>query len=1170
MAFTEEQTAAIESRGKTIVSASAGSGKTTVMIEKIVRLIQSGADVGEILALTFTKKAAAQMKEKLRKELIKSINSPSTGAAEKTALKKQLAAVSGADISTIHSFCSKFIRSHFFAAGVNSDFFIIGDDDADGKQLQSQAIDALFEEAYEAGEEKFLRLLSVYFRKKKDTRLREILIEAYAKLRVRADYREFLSGEAVGATEEKFDKICGELLAEMQSKCAYYAQKIEAERAYFEQNGLQKSVENANELLAALQSLCGESEYFSACSVPCPKFSAKQKATKSTPADFEGHASALNGLKDAVKKIFAENEKVRSREEELSDYLCAGEIAESLAVYLLKFDEKYSAAKRERNALDYNDLEHFALKLLSDPEICKEVREKYRYVFVDEYQDVNPVQEQILSLIGNENVFLVGDIKQSIYGFRGSKSKYFAEKQRAYESEAGASSLWLTRNFRSGDRVLEAVNAEFSYAMTKENSEVDYQKDSYMQGGGMYGTNAGKVEIHFFGEKADEKEKEEKKARSARRGIYSVEANYLKEREESSAYGKKVRAIIEQERNKKWFDADKKEFRRVEYSDIAVLARKKKGSVEKVVAALASEGIPVTSSSAVNICDYPEIKTLIDILSLIDNAEQDIPLCSALLSAMGDLTADDLTDVRLAYPKEKFYRRCCARYAAEKSDFLAYKLNRFYAYLGEIQRLSAVSDAGEILSKILSDTRMESRLLSQNNGARCLKRIHHFIAQTLLPEPLSVHAFLDRLKALDYEIPYSENGGENAVRVLTIHASKGLEYPVVILNDLSAPFAGKDERNVLIDEEYALVPKCYRRESMTCTDTLLWKLVAKRIKAEEVKDELNLFYVALTRAKYGLHLLFSERPSAPDVRFASSYADFVDFSLWERYVTEDWSFDLPAQERTAVIERADAALSESITAELVRKYPHAGGENLPVKTSATAQLKERKRGAPPEFETERFEVPVLFKEDENESENGRENGRENGHADSRLSGIAYHAFLEHFNFALLNGLSEQEGHVLDEPLFERVLPIAESEAERMRAQGLLSGEEAALVDIRKAAEILCAPVFAEVSGMRLYREQEFLAGLTAKDVYAGREEVYGSCGNEELIFQGAIDLLAVSDSEVRIVDYKYSSHGAERLKKDYAPQLELYKKAVAKIMKIDREKIRCSIVNIRLGFAFEL
>ena len=252
--FTTEQLDAIKAEGKTIVSASAGSGKTTVMIEKIVRLITAGADVKEILAVTFTKKAAAQMKEKLRKELIKAINAPDADAKQREKLKKQLAEVPGADISTIHSFCSKLIRSHFFVAGVDSDFSVISEDDADGTQLKNKALDEVFEEAYEKGEEKFARLLSVYWRKKSDNRLRSVVFDTYSALRMRADYREFLK-TFVPFTEEKFSRICESLFVRLKEKCVYYSARAESERAFFEAAGRTRSQANAEEILTALSAL---------------------------------------------------------------------------------------------------------------------------------------------------------------------------------------------------------------------------------------------------------------------------------------------------------------------------------------------------------------------------------------------------------------------------------------------------------------------------------------------------------------------------------------------------------------------------------------------------------------------------------------------------------------------------------------------------------------------------------------------------------------------------------------------------------------------------------------------------------------------------------------------------------------------------------------------------
>lgn len=271
------------------------------MIEKIVRLIISGTDVKEILAVTFTKKAAAQMKEKLRRELVRAINDPSATAERRAALRKQLSEVPGADISTIHSFCSRLIRAHFFAAGVDGGFSVIAGDDAEGTELKSKALDEVFENAYEEGEERFTRLLSVYWRKKSDNRLRGVLSDLYEELRQRADYREFLKN-SVPFTEEKFDRIAGELFALLKEKCAWYAALAESELKYFSSVGREKSERNAKEILSALAEIRASADYFPRVLFPAPR-SAKRKEEKRKTARkwFPiSNALPLSGIKSGT------------------------------------------------------------------------------------------------------------------------------------------------------------------------------------------------------------------------------------------------------------------------------------------------------------------------------------------------------------------------------------------------------------------------------------------------------------------------------------------------------------------------------------------------------------------------------------------------------------------------------------------------------------------------------------------------------------------------------------------------------------------------------------------------------------------------------------------------------------------------------------------------------
>ena len=1137
MGFTKEQIAAIESTGKTLVSASAGSGKTTVMIEKIIRFIKAGGNVSEILAVTFTKKAAAQMKEKLSKALIEAINESDVTPERRAFLKKQLAEVPMADISTIHAFCAKLLRTHFFAAGVDNNFRIIGSDDAEGTVLQNEALDELLEEGYESGDEEFSHLLSVYWRKNNDYTLRKIFVSTYDDIRSRADYREYLA-KSGDYDEQTFEEICKDLKKKLDEKCRYYRELVEDERAYF--SDVEKSPQRAicDETMGYLEEMIAAPDYFSALRVEKPAFS--KNTAKKLDEEKAFHANRIKFLKErVVDSVESEQKGMGSKAEELEKFLTSARTAKALASYLLRFDEKYGRLKAERGVLDYNDLEHKALALLQGEEVRNEIRGKYAYVFVDEYQDVNPVQEAIVSAVSGENLFLVGDVKQAIYGFRGSKSKFFVEKQAQFENGEGEN-LYMSRNFRSSDKVLDAVNKQFTLAMTPRVCDVDYARGSVMERGGRYELNDGRVCVHFL-------PKEEKKA-AERRGVYSVRSEAMLGENGSedgeSASAKLIRAVVEKELKSKYYDPDKGEYRNVQYLDIAVLSRKKKGLIEKTVEAL-SESIPVTAASAVNICEFSEIKTLMDLLSLVDNAEQDVPLCSALLSAVGNCNADDLASVRLAYPKEYAFRNACKKYAAEKSDETAEKLRKFYAYFEELRTLSRVLDAGELLLRVLSDTRMEADLLTRINGVAALKRIHRFIEEATTPEPLCVHEFLDRLRDLNYEIDYSENGGENSVKVLTMHSSKGLEYPIVILDNLSESFTRRGAPDeVYVEEKYGLAPFAFNGERMIKSGTVLRRLHERREGESSRSDSLNLYYVALTRAKYGLHMIFKDRTLMADVKYAQSFADFTDFSAWQAYIVDDDAFEVPVQDRDSLVFRPDETLARKIMGAFTWQYPFHGYENLPVKSSATQLL------AP--LATEPQDTLQLFDEGESYETKGET---------SKEVGIAYHAFLENFDFDLLY---REDGE-------KRSREELGALVEEMRNEGGMV--EMKLLSSDKLVDILSNSAFARLRGKRLYKEQQFLVSLPVRDTYAKREDADPilAQGEEEMIYQGAIDLLAIGeDGETQIIDYKFSKGSAAYLRAHYRPQLELYRQAAAKILRIPPEKIRCSIINIYHGFEVDI
>ncbi|MBP5242828.1 MAG: UvrD-helicase domain-containing protein, partial [Clostridia bacterium] len=875
--------------------------------------------------------------------------------------------------------------------------------------------------------------------------------------------------------------------------------------------GNKNTLELTEQLITFLQSIQAQEDYFALCALPMPVFKRKETIKSGERAQEKELVERVAYYKSAVSALVKEHlGAIAGEEEEETRFNGAARLAALLAEIILRFDEVYTELKREQAKLDYNDLEHITLELLSVPAIAEEVRGKYDYVFVDEYQDINPVQERIISAVSGENVFLVGDVKQSIYAFRGSKSIYFNQKQAEYE-KAG-SSLYLTSNFRSGREILAAVNRVFCLAMTARSCGIPYAQKP-MSGGDGYGENGGRVAVHLVRE--EEKE-------SVSRGVYSVMEEYerAKTEREDNAEAKEVLKIIEAELHSQYYDPDEKRFRAVTYGDIAVLSRKKSGTIASIIRYLSENGVPVATANKVNICAYPEIRQLVDILSLIDNRQQDVALCSALLSGMGGLTNAELAEIRIRFnAKGRTFRVCAELYSRLEND-TAQKLKAFYAMLDKYAALSCILSAGELIQRLVAEAKLEIEWLARGDGARRVGRIRAFALQA---QDKNLHEFLIYLRSLDYELPLGANDGENAVKVLTMHASKGLEYPVVILGALSENFHGDDADEVLYSENYTLAPRYYNLEKRLVYGTLLRNLIKMENREEELKGELNLLYVAMTRAKYALHLLINEKDAAQyaDPLYAKKYAELLPLYCFEGQIIESAELS-PFERRQAIVTGVNDGLVEDILSSFRRPYPYAIDVSLPVKSSATEILQTNRE------QEEYYPGYRLVPEEKTDVKKTE-------------IGTAYHAFLEHADFAK-NGREELE---------------------RMQKNGVLPSEQLSLLSAEKTEKILSMSVFKRLQGAELHREQPFMVMLPVK-------EIFGAQSEEKTLFQGFIDLLAITPQGVEIVDYKYSFHTAEELKGRYAQQITLYKKAVATIMKIKEEGIRTTLVNVQTLQEIEL
>ena len=1104
---TPEQRAAIDKSGKVIVSASAGSGKTFVMIQRLADFIERGGDLDEVLAVTFTKKAAAQMKEKLRSELIK--RSASEDEKVRAHIKRQLGKISSANISTIHSFCGYLLRVYFYLLDIDGSFEVVSEDGGAETQLRARAMDGLFEKLYEEENSDFLYLLERYGKKRSDASLKKLVSQGYDQVRNNPDYTDFLKRTEELCDERSFNDICVAIYEDRRETCLQLCAEIEdfISANGFMPEGYKKII---GEMLDILHEAAAQKDIFS----PLPKFATSRKPSKKSGEDEE-FISRFSELKDYVKSRYDKlYEGLSDRQSELSMFLESGRCARAYNELVLAFDEAYSAVKREEGKLDYGDLEHLTLKLLEGGGMAEEVRERFTHVFVDEYQDVNPVQEKIISLVGGENLFLVGDIKQAIYGFRGSKSVYFARKTEEFSKHGG--SLFLPHNFRSSPKVIDAVNSSFSQLMRPDTCGINYKKDSVMISGGGYPANSGGAFVHIFGK--------EEKVRSEADGVYSVQREVLK-KAPPTREGLAVLSVVQRELESTFYDLETKSVRAVTPGDICILTRKRdNSSAAGIYRALTAAGFSVSGAQGGNVFDSPEVKQVTDILSLIDNGQQDIPLASALLSPVGGFTEEELAKIRIAFRSEKglAFRECCARYAAAYPGEISLKLAAFEEKLDSYRRLAALFGAGTVIDSILRDTALEAAYF--RDGGKKLKNVRRLAEAAYTPAgELGVNEFLSRLKAGGFNLALAESGGDESIKIMTMHSSKGLEFPVVILADVTRPYRGRNDGGLLCDSQFGFAHKYFDMQKRVCTPTVLGRLCRIRGAKEDVKNEMNLLYVACTRAKYRLHVMSQE-----DVEFnphralaAADYAHMLDFSCFrkENCGMSDFTESEPSP---ALISKPDETVLEALRARFMRKYAFENSVELPVKSSASAILKMQPQDM-------YYAENELFPQESEESSSVGKTGTERG--------IAYHRFLQLCDFSV----KDEEG-------------IAK-EIERFSADGLFAEGQAELLDKASLAKILRMPCFARTEGAEVYREREFLCALPAN-------AFMDTPSDDEVLVQGAIDLLCVNGGRVAIIDYKYSGKSDELIVRTYRRQLELYAIAAHKILGVPYEKIEKYIVNI--------
>lgn len=1148
--LNEEQRTAVETEGKVLVSASAGSGKTAVMIEKIARLItDKETDVESVLAVTYTEAAAAEMKERLRAKMAEKLREEkdcgnSDGKAER--LAEQMEKVSSADICTMHAFYLKMIRQYFYKTDLSADFRVADEKETAG--LSARALDLALDEALD-GESEVREFVRANTKPNRYDGLKEILAEAGRKLETKADAEAFLDRQQDLYTEEGFGKVCEELLVILREKAEETREDTEIMREEAADlldggEGEEKIASFCREREKALRE-AEDAETLFVFADRLRNFVPEQKgwgsfsrSVKTSAENREKIARRMRAAGNAFNRLKEEACRLGAEEDERTAFLASGGACRAFTLLLKRYLEKYAELRRRAGLLSFSDLERTCLKLLRDPEVSREIGTRYRYVFVDEYQDINELQEEILSEIPCGNVFMVGDAKQAIYGFRGCSSRFFTEKAKRMRETGEGTVLELKKNYRSKEAILNETNHVFERIMTLETAEVDYRRTSVMEPG-LLSQRGGLVRPVEFRKETAAGEG------GARTGnIYSVmehSAETAVKTEEADQEAAVIARIIREET----------EGGKAKYRDIAVLERRKTGRQGRLAAALsAGFGIPAVSEAEVEVTEDPEIRRLLDVLRFLDNGQEDIPLTAALKSPLGGFSDGELAEIRImadaqkrpgrnsgAY--EKSFVRACEKVRSRKErNPLGERLDAFFVKAERYRTLMQVKTAAEILSMLAEETGTELAFLKDDRGERRLSGLRRIIREG---DGMDVRSFVRLMDSKGYTVGMSENGGEDAVLVTTMHKAKGRQFPVCILAGMSDPTGGKKENGIyLYDDRYGFALHAYDYRNLRKEETVLRRVAEARGARKDNMDEMRLLYVAMTRAEERMWLVF--RPYKPadekiiraPYRNAARFEDYFDFFSGEPFLSgmPGTISGVGGEFRPGFCPEGDAAVKETAAEEIgkryKRMYPFETSVRLPVKTSPTAVLAAASKPA----EEQAWEAAA-------EEERG----------EPRITpetGTAYHAFLERADFSA-------------DPAEEAQRVIREMEKEDLPE--LPEGEQAEKIlrmPIFRAAEAM------EKKGYSVLREQPFYAEIPAALLY---DEPALS---ETILVQGVIDLLLAKGDEAVIIDYKYSSHGGEVLLETYRKQLQIYAYAWLKSRTgggtetIPRVSAR--LVNIRQGY----
>lgn len=1207
--WTEEQKQAINEKNSNIlVAAAAGSGKTAVLVERIInKIINENIDIDKLLVVTFTNAAASEMRERILDAIYKKLEE----YPENQNLQRQITLINKASICTIDSFCLEVVRNNFYELENISPNFRIADT-TEIELLKQEVVEDIFEEKYENQDENFSKLINTYTSYRDDAPLKELVLKIYSYIQSSPFPEEWLNEKVElfnlkDKINEDFSKtpwgnillkeieeeIIDDIKAledikkelDLDSELENFSQVIRSDLDFLKV--LQENINNWDKLYEI---------YNNINFVSWPR--------KKIESDLKEYAK---NVRDDVKKKFSSKLSkilICNSEEANQDIFDMYDILLKLKNLILEFGKEFSNRKRLKNMVDFNDIEHLALDILIKKQdnkieitdVAKRYQKKFIEIAIDEYQDSNLVQEYILTSISNDNnIFMVGDVKQSIYKFRQAMPELFISKYKSYKNKENKSEddnlkIQLFKNFRSRKNVLDFTNLIFENIMSGSLGDIEYNQEEYLNLGADYKEIEQnlKTEIDIINLKSEKDEEEntseileEEEEDSERLENIQIEARFV---------ANKIKELIQ---NKfQVFDRKINNFRDIKYKDIVVLLRSTKTSAPIFEEEIINLEMPVFSDSSQEYLDSIEIENIMSLLRIIDNPIQDIPLVTVLRSNIGKFTDDELVEIRLSDKYDNFYN------AMQKAKInvgknLQEKIEKFLINLEKWRKEQEYLALDEFIWKLYSDTGyynyvglMPNGELRQANLKMLFERAKQFETASFKGLYNFIN-FIEKLKLSSGDLGSAKLIGENddVIRIMSIHKSKGLEFPVVFLSNTGKQFNLMDlNKNILLHQELGIGVKYINYDKQVQYDTLSKSAIRSKVFTETLSEEMRILYVALTRAKEKLYITgtmndyekeiekmniqverYSKNQNKINPILIKKYKKYLDWInlvyLYEKGSTKEL-IEYNVLEKEEIIKKCKKIEQEEIDVikildeykkdkEEIKKiekilnfeYKNKLATTIPTMSSVTQikqmqiKLKEKKEGKEHKEEaTITFDKPKFLKEDKEDKLTNAEKG------------TLIHLCMQH----------------LDEKIEYNIEKIREL-VEELERKEIITSKEKENINLYKILEFTKSNIWKEMKkAKKVYKEKPFFINIPAKEIY--NEEI-----EEKILIQGIIDLYYINENnEIILVDYKtdYVKKGKEQeLIEKYKKQLELYCKAIEEANKKTVSKIY--IYSVYLGREIE-